>query len=87
MSGFPPGTFDFADRIAAQNVEQALRDARARQLANQVSPRRRAAMTLLSNALVSMGSRLSRWGERLRQRYASETAVRSQEHLDSLAIR
>lgn len=87
MSGFPPGTFEFSDKMASQNVEQALRDARARRLANQVSAPRRRAMTLLSDALVSTGSRLSRWGERLRQRYASETAVRSQEHLDSLAIR
>ncbi len=86
MSGFPPGTFEFADKIAAQNVEQALGDARARQLARQVSAPRRG-VTLLSDALVSVGSRLSRWGEWLRHRYGSEAVVRSQEPCENLASR
>ena len=87
MSGFPPGTFEFADRIAVLNVEEAHRDARARRLQRQISSGRRGSRALLGDALAWLGQRLTSWGEQLQQRYGTERSVREPQSPEGLVSR
>lgn len=69
MSEFPPGTFEFGDRIMDIQVEQVRREVHTQQQAAAVQGDSR---PFYSPALARLGHHLVDWGARLQERYSTQ---------------
>ena len=69
MSEFPPGTFEFADRMMDMNVASARREAQGRRLA---AAARSHSQRFYCALLASLGQHLMAWGVNLYERYSTE---------------
>ncbi len=75
MSGFPPGSFEFADRLMDAKVEQARREVQARRLQRQAGAVEAPSQSFYSAALARLGQRLSAWGAHLQERYTTDSST------------
>jgi uncharacterized coiled-coil protein SlyX len=85
MSEFPPGTFQFAERIMDLNVERAHRDTRIHRLRRQITAGQEGNQAFYHEVLAWLGQRLTRWGERLQERYSTEGSAPRPRSAKSLA--
>lgn len=72
MSEFPPGTFEFGDRMMGMHVEGARREAKARRLQREAGAAQPHSQRFYSAVLAALGQRLIAWGATLQERHSSE---------------
>jgi hypothetical protein len=68
MSDFPPGTFDFSERIMEMNVEQIRRDRRTSHVIRLPGPSLSRSRAWFGGALAWLGCQLATWGKDLQER-------------------
>jgi hypothetical protein len=85
MSGYAPGTFQFAERIMDLKVEQAHHDASLRRLQRQVTAGQQGSLPFYCVVLARLGRHLTSWGERLQARYSTEGPASRPQSAKSLA--
>jgi hypothetical protein len=72
MSEFPPGTFEFGDRMRDMHVENARREAQARRLQMQAAAGYSTSPRFYTTILAGLGQHLAAWGKTLEERYSTE---------------
>lgn len=77
---YPPGSFEFAERIMHAKVQEAQREAEAQRLQRQAGAVRARRDHFYCVALAQLGQRLSAWGERLQERYGAEGSTPTPSH-------
>ncbi len=84
MSEYSSGSFQFAERIMNLKVEEALREANARNLQRQARAGRSASQPFYSGALAWLGHRMANWGEHLLERYSAEGSTSRPQSAEAL---
>lgn len=72
MSEFPPGSFEFADRIMNIKVEDARREVQANR---QAAALQAGSPPFYCATLARLGHHLAAWGARLQERYSTEDSA------------
>ena len=80
MSEFPPGSFEFAERIMHAKVQEAQREAEVQRLQRQAGVARARGDHFYGVGLGWLGQCLSAWGARLQERYAADGSTPRPSH-------
>ena len=80
MSEFPPGSFEFGERIMHAKVQEAQREAEAQRLRQQAGVSGARSEHFYGAALARLGQCLSAWGARLQERYAVDGSTPTPSH-------
>jgi hypothetical protein len=75
MTDYVPGSYHFAERTMHKNVEDRVRAAESRRLWKQSRAQGRAGYRFYFRAMAGLGYRLTAWGERLEQRYSTDSSA------------
>ena len=75
MSEYAPGSYHLADNIRDAKVKDALRDARLQRLQHQAQAGRERRRRFYFGALAWLGNHLTAWGERLQERYSTDSSA------------